>query len=63
MGLSYGGNRKTIAVCIMPVGTLAAAIYTIKWLADVCQDLSLSHRKIGKMTISPVVVAEALTNV
>jgi hypothetical protein len=63
IGLSYGGSRKTIAVCIMPVGTLAAAIYTINWLADVCQDLSLSHWKIGKMTISPVVVAEALTHV
>jgi hypothetical protein len=47
----------------MPVGTLAAAVYTINWLADVCQDLSLSHWKIGKMTISPVVVAEALHHV
>jgi hypothetical protein len=44
----------------MPVGTLAAAIYTIVWLADVCQDLSLTHRKIGGKEISRVVASEAL---
>jgi hypothetical protein len=47
----------------MPVGTLEAAIYTIGWLADVCPDLSLTHRKIGGMEISPVVASEALPHV
>jgi hypothetical protein len=47
----------------MPVGTLEAAIYTIGCLADVCPDLSLTHRKIGGMEISPVVASEALPHV
>ena len=60
IGLSYGGSRETTAVYSMPVGALAAAIYTIVWLADVCQDLSLTHRKIGGKEISRVVASEAL---
>jgi hypothetical protein len=60
IGLFNGWGRETNAVCLMPVGTLEAAIYTIRWLADVCPDLSLTHRKIGGMEISLVVASEAL---
>jgi hypothetical protein len=60
IGICNGLSRETNAVCLMPVGVLEAAIYTIGWLADVCPDLSLTHRKIGGMKISLVVASEAL---
>jgi hypothetical protein len=63
IGFCNGLSRETNAVCLMPVGTSAAAISTRCWLAGVCQDLSLYHWKIGGMEISLVVASEALPDV